>query len=69
MKRQLCRTGRIGENRDTASRDRTRRELGAMASSTGQRGEYVARSDEPAAGGDARRGDVGPDKGGAQYLT
>jgi hypothetical protein len=69
VKRQLCRTGRIGENCDAAGRDRIRRKLGAVTSSTGQRGKYVARPDKLTAGRDAGRSDVRPDKGGAEYLT
>jgi hypothetical protein len=69
VQRQLCRTGRIGENRDAAGRDGIRRKLGAVTSSTGQRGKYVARPDELTAGGDAGRSDLRPDEGRAEYLT
>jgi hypothetical protein len=69
VKRQLRRTGRIGENGDAASRDRIRRELGAVPGPTRQRGEYVTGSDELAAGRDAGHGDVRTHQRGAEYPT
>jgi hypothetical protein len=69
VQRQLRRTGRIGENGDAASRDRIRRELGAVPGPTGQRGEYVTWSDELTAGRDAGHGDVRTHKRGAEYPT
>jgi hypothetical protein len=69
VKRQLRRTGRIGQNGHAASRDRIRRELGAVPGPTGQRGKYVTRSAELAAGRDAGHGDVRTHQRGAEYPT
>ena len=65
----MRRTGRIGENSDAAGRDGVRREPGAVTGPTGQRGEYVTRSDELTAGRDTGHGDVRTHECGAEYVT